>query len=208
MIRIELTDEKAEFLREILGNHLSQLRMEIAHTDRKDFREFLRKRGQFLEEFLQNLEKEFVARGKETISIDRIRKVDIFQGLTDWELKSVSQFFHEENFPERITLCEEGEGADRLFILEQGAVSIKFKRGGQHEIRTPGQIVGWSFLVPPNRYTASAVTIAPSKFLVMNSPDFYYLIQREPKMGVKVMDNLAQVVASRMMAQEGNPSKN
>lgn len=208
MIRIELTDEKAEFLREILGNHLSQLRMEIAHTDRKDFREFLRKRGQFLEEFLQNLEKEFVARGKETISIDRIRKVDIFQGLTDWELKSVSQFFHEESFPEGVTLCEEGEMADRLFILEQGAVSIKFKRGGQHEIRTPGQIVGWSFLVPPNRYTASAVTIAPSMLLVINSPDFYYVIQQEPKIGLKVMENLAQVVASRMMAQEGNLLEN
>ncbi len=208
MFRIELTDEKAEFLREILGNHLSQLRMEIAHTDRKDFREFLRKRGQFLEEFLQNLEKEFVAQGKETISIDRIRNVDIFKDLTDWELKSVSQFFREENFPEGITLCEEGEMADRLFILEQGAVSIKFKRGGQHEIRTPGQIVGWSFLVPPNRYTASAVTIAPSMLLVINSPDFYYVIHQEPKIGLKVMDNLAQVVASRMMAQEGNLLKN
>lgn len=49
------------------------------------------------------------------------------------------------------------------------------------------------------------VTITPSKLLVINSPDFNYLMRREPKMGVKVMDNLAQVVASRMKAQEGNP---
>jgi len=205
MIQIELTHEKAELLGEILRNHLSQLRMEIAYTDRKEFREFLKRRGQFLEEFLQSLEKELIARGKEIISIDRLRNVDIFQGLTDWELKIVSQFFHEESFPEGRTLCEEGERADRLFILEQGAVSIKLKKGEQYEIRTPGKIVGWSFLVPPNRYTASAVTIIPSKLLVINSPDFYYVIHREAKMGVKVMDNLAQVVASRMKAQEENP---
>ncbi len=205
MIQIELTHENAELLREILGNHLSQLRMEIAHTDRKEFRDFLKKRGQFLEEFLQGLEKEFIARGKEIIHVDRLRNVEIFQGLTDWELRIVSQFFHEESFPEGASICEEGERADRLFILEQGAVAIKFKKGEHHEIRTSGKIIGWSFLVPPNRYTASAETIAPSKLLVINSPDFYYVIHREPKMGVKVMDNLAQVVASRMKAKEGNP---
>ncbi len=52
------------------------------------------------------------------------------------------------------------------------------------------------------------VTITPSELLVINSPDFYYVIHREPKMGVKVMDNLAQVVASRMRTQEGNPQGN
>jgi hypothetical protein len=32
----------------------------------------------------------------------------------------------------------------------------------------------------------------------MKSPDFYYLIHKEPRMGVKVMSNLAQVVAGRL----------
>jgi len=36
----------------------------------------------------------------------------------------------------------------------------------------------------------------------MKSPDFYYLIHKEPKMGVKVMDNLARVVASRLKGAE------
>jgi CRP-like cAMP-binding protein len=53
-------------------------------------------------------------------------------------------------------------------------------------------------LVPPFLYTASAVTTIPSKVLVIKSPDFYYLIHKEPKMGMKVMNNLAQVIASRL----------
>jgi hypothetical protein len=56
--------------------------------------------------------------------------------------------------------------------------------------------------VPPNLYTATAATIAPSKLLVLKSPDFYYLMHKEPKMGVVVMDNLARVVASRMKARQ------
>ena len=57
-------------------------------------------------------------------------------------------------------------------------------------------------MVPPYRYTASAQTTSPSRFLVIKSPDFYYLIHKEPKMGVKVMDNLAQIMASRFKGSE------
>jgi hypothetical protein len=58
MAQIELNREKVEILQEILRSHLSELRMEIANTDTKDFREFLRKRIEFLEQFVYVLEKE------------------------------------------------------------------------------------------------------------------------------------------------------
>ena len=203
MVLIELTEEMAEMMREVLVSHLSELRMEIAYTNRKEFREYLKGRAELLEGFLQGLEKKLAAGGREMINIDKLRNVDIFQGLTDWELKIVSQFFQEESIKEGVTLFQEGERADRLFILEEGAISLMFKEGEQYRVATPGKIIGWSFLVPPNRYTASAVTTAPSKLLVIKSPDFYYLIHKELRMGVKVMENLAQVVAGRLSRIRG-----
>lgn len=202
MIQIELTHEDVDMLREILASHLSQLRMEIACTDRRDFRDYLRKRGEFLEGFIHDLEREQAAAGKELVGIDRLRKVEIFQGLTDWELKIVGQFFQEERVQEGVTLCKEGEMADRLFILEDGVVTLNTQKGDSYELRSPGKIIGWSFLVSPNLYTATVATLAPCSLLVMKSPDFYYLIHKEPKMGVKVMDNLARVVASRLKSAE------
>jgi len=56
--------------------------------------------------------------------------------------------------------------------------------------------------VPPFLYTATVVTKAPSRVLVIKSPDFYYVIHKEPKMGMKVIINLAQVIASRLKGQE------
>ncbi len=203
MVPIELTEEMAEMMREVLVSHLSELRMEIAYTNRKEFREYLKGRAALLEEFLVRLDKKLAAGGREMISIDKLRNVDIFQGLTDWELRIVSQFFQEEILEEGITLFQEGERADRLFILEEGAVSLTFKEEEQYSVADPGRIIGWSFLVSPNRYTASAVTTAPSKLLVIKSPDFYYLIHKELRMGVKVMENLAQVVASRLSQIRG-----
>ena len=134
------------------------------------------------------------------ISIERIRNVDIFRGLRDEELKVVSQYCQEEKVPEATALCEEGARADKLFILEEGTVCIKFKKGVHFEIHGPGKILGWSFLVPPNRYTASAVTVTPSSLLTIKSPDFYELVHKEAKLGLKIMDNLSQVVSGRLKA--------
>jgi len=203
MVQIELTEEMAGMMREVLVSHLSELRMEIAYTNRKEFREYLKGRAELLEGFLAGLDQKLAAGGREMISIDKLRNVDIFQGLTDWELKIVSQFFQEEILEEGVTLFEEGERADRLFILEGGAVSLTFDGEEQYSVTDPGKIIGWSFLVPPNRYTASAVTTAPSTLLVIKSPDFYYLIHKEQRMGVKVMENLAQVLASRLSQIRG-----
>jgi CRP/FNR family cyclic AMP-dependent transcriptional regulator len=131
---------------------------------------------------------------------ERIRNVEIFQGLKDEELKVVAQFCQELQVPENNTLCKGGARADRLFILEEGTVSIRFERGATFEIHGPGKILGWSFLVPPNRYTASAVTVTPSRLLIIKSPDFYQLIHRDSRMGFRIMDNLAQVVSGRLKA--------
>lgn len=206
MAQIELAEMEMELLREILKRYLSELTMEIAHSDRKDFREFLKKRREFMEAFIQRLDKEISPEKQERISIDRLKEAEILQGLSEWELQSIAQFFHEENVKAGVSICEEGARADRLYILQQGSVLLRSKRLGQLEISTPGKIVGWSFLVPPFNYTASAVTATPSNLLVIKTPDFYYLIHKEPKMGMKVMNNLAQVMAGRFQGPGDSPS--
>ena len=199
MVQIELTPIEIDLLREILQRYLSEITLEMgfSHSHRKDFHEFFERRREF-GGFRPPLGEGTGAGRREVVSIDRLRKVDILQGLSEEELQSVAPFCEEENVAVGVPLCEEGASAERLYVLEQGRVSIRSKKGGQYDIDTPGKIVGWSFLVPPFLYTASAVTTIPCKVLVIKSPDFYYLIHKEPKMGMKVINNLAQVIASRL----------
>jgi len=170
MIRLEMPPEKAEMLREVLVSYLAELRLEMANTGVKEFREFLRRRSDLLEKFFHRLEEELAVGGRPWVPFDRLRKVDILQGLTDWELKIISQFFQKENLEGGVTLCREGEKAERLFILEEGSVAIRTQGREPVTMDAPGSIVGWSFLVPPNRYTATATTLMPSKMLVIKSP--------------------------------------
>jgi len=205
MPQIEFTRGEIDLLREILQRYLSEVIMEIAHSDRRDFREFLNRRREFMEDCIRRLDRELPAK-RELISVDRLRKVEILQGLTEGELQNMAWFFQEENLPEGVSLCQEGARAEQLYILEQGSVRIYSEHLGQLNVDTPGKIVGWSFLVPPYCYTASAQTTRPSRFLIIKSPDFYYLIHKEPKLGVKIMDNLAQIMASRFKGAEKFPN--
>jgi len=205
MPQIEFTRGEIDLLREILQRYLSEVIMEIAHSDRRDFREFLNRRREFMEDCIRRLDRELPAK-RELISVDRLRKVEILQGLTEGELQNMAWFFQEENLPEGVSLCQEGARAEQLYILEQGSVRIHSEHLGQLNVDTPGKIVGWSFLVPPYCYTASAQTTRPSRFLIIKSPDFYYLIHKEPKLGVKIMGNLAQIMASRFKGAEKFPN--
>ena len=55
MIQIELTHEDIDMLREILASHLSELRMEIAHTDNRKLRERLKEREEVMKGVLARI---------------------------------------------------------------------------------------------------------------------------------------------------------
>jgi hypothetical protein len=56
MVKLELAGEQAGELAEILRSVLSDLRMEVANTDRKDWRDVLKRREQFLNEVIARLQ--------------------------------------------------------------------------------------------------------------------------------------------------------
>jgi len=58
MIRLALTDDQATVLRQILSSTISDLGMEISHTDSLDFRQGLKRNKALAIEMLDRLEQE------------------------------------------------------------------------------------------------------------------------------------------------------
>lgn len=56
MATIKITHEEAAMMREILQSYLSDLRLEIADTEKKRFRDVLKNQELFVKEFLARLE--------------------------------------------------------------------------------------------------------------------------------------------------------
>ena len=136
------------------------------------------------------------------IIIDLLRKVDFLQRFEEEELQRIAHFFEEADVRAGVRLCEEGAKAERLYVLEQGEVSISPKYGRRYHINTPGMVIGWSFLVSPFIYTASVVTVTSSKVLVISNTNFRFFIHAEPRMELKVLSNLTQIIASRLRKHE------
>lgn len=56
MVQIMISEEERELLADLLENELSDLRMEIADTDRRQYREMLRNRQALIRRIQQELE--------------------------------------------------------------------------------------------------------------------------------------------------------
>jgi len=56
MVDIELTQDEANLLRDILKTHLSELTFEITFTHNKEFTQLLKRNREFMIDFLQRLE--------------------------------------------------------------------------------------------------------------------------------------------------------
>ncbi len=56
MITLEISPDQADTLATVLHNYLSELRMEISHTDAMDFREGLKSREVVIKEILRQLD--------------------------------------------------------------------------------------------------------------------------------------------------------
>lgn len=55
MTSLELTLEEHEVLTELLANRLSELEIELVHTDHKDFKQMLKRRQRLLTQVLEKL---------------------------------------------------------------------------------------------------------------------------------------------------------
>jgi hypothetical protein len=122
--QIELTQVDIELLREILKRYLSELIMEIAYSDRKDFREFLKKRREFMEDFIQRLDKELASGKREMIGIDQLRGVEILQELAEWELQSIAQFLAKKPSLREVPYAKKVQGPTSSISSSKGVFPL------------------------------------------------------------------------------------
>ncbi len=99
-----------------------------------------------------------------------------------------------------VVLCRLGEEALYIFELLTGSVDILLieKDDVTVTVREPREIIGWSALVEPYRYTATARSTSPCTLRRISRGTLEGLIERSPADGVRIFRNLAGVMAKRL----------
>lgn len=136
------------------------------------------------------------------VSMDALRASELFQGLSDDELAIIARMAREETFEPEARIFSEGEPAESLYIVVRGriAILIDLGQGRQTVVDTvgPGDSFGWSALVPPFVYTASAACAQAATVLVIPGDGLRELCQQHCRTAYAIMERVAGVISTRL----------
>lgn len=106
-------------------------------------------------------------------------------------------------------LFERGQPATELLILDEGVVELCFPvqiMGATREItmesKEAGDVVAWSSLVSPYRFTLSARCAAKCTLLAFHRHAVQAFFETHPDAGYLFMRNLAGVIGRRLQAMQ------
>jgi CRP/FNR family cyclic AMP-dependent transcriptional regulator len=137
------------------------------------------------------------------ISLEELKKIEIFKELNDAELENIVEIAEKEKLDSGVRIFEEKSWATYFYIVEKGVVEIKMSRkksGKQITIETvgPGEIFGWSSVTEPYNFTASAWTCEKTELLKLKGERLRDLFKKNNHIGYKFIMRVASVISSRL----------
>lgn len=126
----------------------------------------------------------------------------IFEGLSNEQLHSLDPILHPCQFPADLVIFEQGAPAKYLYILQTGAVDVRYKPYDGPALIVahivPGGVFGWSAALGRPSYTSAALTTLPSEAYRIRGSDLRNLCERLPETGAIFLDRLASGIAERL----------
>ena len=128
----------------------------------------------------------------------------LFQELTPEQNSLVRPLFSACYENAGSALFEQGELAERLYLLVDGEVIIRFKPEDGPAILISriraGGVAGWSAVLGNPTYTSSAACTTDCQTLCIRGQDLRAFCEQYPELGSLLLDSLARIVAERLRA--------
>ena len=138
------------------------------------------------------------------VSIQVLKDFSLFASLDDNELTAIAPLCHERTLDAGALCFAQGRKATELHLCRSGKVdlivALKEPWGVEvtvHKVRE-GEVFGWSSVVEPNIYTASAKCTESTNEIYIKAPDLTDLFEKNPHIGYILMRNLSAVISSRL----------
>ncbi len=138
-----------------------------------------------------------------------------FSGMDDQHVKFLADSAAETRISEGAILFRQGKPADKFYLLRSGDVSVQVPAlvGPVLEIQRigEGQLLGWSWLIPPYKWNFQARVEADSTFLEFDGRAVLARCEEDSKFGYELLKRFAALMSERLeaarqkMMDEWNP---
>lgn len=123
-------------------------------------------------------------------------------GLTEPQRGQLLALAETVRFPSGARIFDEGELAERFWIVEEGSVALDVHVPGQSppivETLGPGDLVGWSWLFPPYRWHLGARTLSPVTARQFDAAAVRDRCARDPDFGHALTCAVGSVIGRRL----------
>lgn len=131
-----------------------------------------------------------------------LKNVPMFSELNPREINKLASIVHLRTYSAGETVFLQGDPGLGMYVIEKGQVSIRMitDSGAEKELSvlTDGDFFGELSLLDESPRSASAVATVPSKIIGFFRPDLLELLNRSPKIGIKVLLKLSETIGGRL----------
>lgn len=131
----------------------------------------------------------------------------LFHDLREADLERLSHYATLRVFPAGSVIVEQFERAHFLFLVISGTAEMRYKPYDGPDLLlstvSDGSVVGWSAALGHASYTATAIARSEVQALMIWGNGLRDLLKKDPGSGQRVIDRLAQSVATRWSNAQG-----
>lgn len=127
-----------------------------------------------------------------------------FRGLPERHLKVIVGCASNVSFEEGETIFREGEEANCFYLIRQGRVALEVYAAGIGTITIQtldaGDILGWSWLVPPYRWHFDARVVEPVRAIALDGECLRRKCEDDHDLGYELLKRFAEIITQRLQA--------
>ncbi|MFE2752312.1 Crp/Fnr family transcriptional regulator [Actinosynnema sp. NPDC059335] len=136
--------------------------------------------------------------------IPQLATLPLLDALTPAQRAVLSAVGVPQQYPPGTRLFDEGQPADRCWIILSGCVAVDIAVPGQGSVTVQGvgqgDLLGLSWFVPPYRWHFGATVVSPTRALVLDAARLRALADEDPALGYRLSLVLAQSMLTRLQS--------
>ncbi len=135
-----------------------------------------------------------------------LKQNPIFRSLTDEELAAFSPHVQKERFEAGSVVFRQGEPRRRLIVIRSGAIRVSERFGNQERILVTyhaGHCLGEVALLDDTPHSTTGRALVDSVLLTLQRDTFLELMERNPRLGARILGHVASEIFARMKSDGG-----